>query len=270
MGEIEVKEANVEHFKLEARFYDQVHFEIFNKAEQKYIDETLSRLWKELRSKKSCLDMGCGTGNIAKKELGFFPQVIGLDLSQRMLLPLKERAKSRNLSLICADCENLPFEDNRFDFISMFSALHHLPHPFLALKEMFRTLKIGGMIYVAHEPNALKHRLFLNPIRKMASSLGLFVTKKSSKYPRLVSSQKKLEPLTDVQLKYGFSPKEIKSRLESIGFSNIRVTFHDFVQFILAALPTPLNQLVKLDHFLEKNKIIAPLCWSIIITAKKE
>jgi demethylmenaquinone methyltransferase/2-methoxy-6-polyprenyl-1,4-benzoquinol methylase len=270
MGEIEVKEANIEHFKLEARFYDQVHFEIFNEAEQKYIDETLSRLWKELKSKKSCLDMGCGTGNITKKELGFFAQVIGLDLSRRMLLPLKERAESRNLSLTCGDCENLPFEDNRFDFISMYSTLHHLPHPFLAFKEMFRTLKIGGMIYVAHEPNALKYRVFLGPIRNMASLLGYFVTKKSSKYPRLVLSQKKLGPLTDIHVQYGFSSNQIRSRLESLGFSNVYVAFHDLLQFIFAALPTPLNQLVKLDHFLEKNKIIAPLCYTIIITAKKE
>ena len=150
----------------------------------------------------------------------------------------------------------------------MYSTFHHLPHPFLALREMFRTLRIEGRIYIAHEPNALKYRLFLQPIRMIASLLGQFMAKKSSKYPHLISCQKKLGPLADIQT--GFYPQEIKTRLEFIGFSNINVAFHDFLQFIFVALPRPLNQLVRFDHLLEKNKIVAPLCCTITITAKKE
>jgi ubiquinone/menaquinone biosynthesis C-methylase UbiE len=269
VDKIIVKKANIELHKLEAQYYDQVHFEIFNEAEQKYIDETLSKLWKQLKSEQISLDIGCGTGNIIKREQKFFGQAIGLDLSKSMLLKLKERTESQNLSLVCGDCENLPFKDNIFDFISMYSTLHHLPRPILGLKEMFRALKIGSMIYVAHEPNAQKNRLFLHPIRIMFALLGQFITKKKIKYPHLISCQKKLGPLTDIQAQYGFSSHEIKTRLEFIGFSNVNVAFHDFFQSIFAALPRPFNQLVKLDHLLEENKFIAPLCNTIIITAKK-
>jgi hypothetical protein len=93
--------------------------------------------------------------------------------------------------------------------------------------------------------------------------------KKYSKYPHLTSCQKKLGPLTDIHVQYGFSPQEMKTRLGFIGFSNVNVAFHDFFQFIFAVIPRPFNKLVKLDHLLEKNKIIAPLCNTIIITAKK-
>jgi ubiquinone/menaquinone biosynthesis C-methylase UbiE len=270
MEETKVKKANIELHNVEAQFYDQVHFEIFNEAEQKYIDEKLSKLWTELKVRKICLDLGCGTGNISKKERKFFGQVIGLDLSKPMLLQFKEKTELQNISLSCGDCENLPFKDNTFDFISMYSNLHHLPHPVLALREMFRTLKAGGVIYIGHEPNALKNRLFLNPMRTIFSILGQFVTKKSSKYPSLTLLQKKLGPLTDIQARDGFSSRSIKTTLESIGFSNVCVEFHDFFQFVFVALPRPFNRLVKLDHLFEKNKIIAPLCSTIIITAKKD
>lgn len=197
-----------------------------------------------------------------------FSQVVGLDISRHMLLQLKEKTDSRKLSLICGDCENLPFKDNAFDFISMYSVLHHLPRPFLALKEVFRTPKIEGVVYIAHEPNALKCRLILYPIRRIVSWLGQIVTRKSLKYPNLISYQKKLGPKADIHAQSGFSAQEIKTKLGYIGLSEINIVFHDLFQFIFAALPRPFNRVVNFDHLFEKNKVIAPLCSTIIVLAK--
>ena len=98
---LKCKKANIDLHKLEARFYDQVHFEIFNEAEQRYIVENISKLLEGIKM-RNCLDMGCGTGNITTKEHEFFHYggVVGLDLSKRMLMQLRGRTESRNLSLI--------------------------------------------------------------------------------------------------------------------------------------------------------------------------
>lgn len=44
-----IKRANMELHKLEVQFYEQVRFEIFNEGKQKYIVETLCKLWKQLK-----------------------------------------------------------------------------------------------------------------------------------------------------------------------------------------------------------------------------
>lgn len=264
----EIKKANIELHKREAPFYEQVHFEIFNEAEQKYVDETLSKLWRELKSKKICLDMGCGTGNITRREIKFFDWAIGIDLSRSMLLQFKKRTKSKNLFLVCCDCENLPFKDNTFDFISMYSTLHHLPQPFSALREMFRVLKIEGVTYIAHEPNGLKTRLFLGTFSNIIFKLGRFVTRKSSKYPLLVSCQRKLGSRADIYAQSGFSPQNIKIVLRHIGFSKTNVVYHDLLP-VLTVFPKPFNRLVDHVYLLEKNKIVEPFCSSIVILAKK-
>lgn len=266
---MEVKKANVELYKTEARFYNKMHIEIFNEAEQNYIDEILSRLWKKLGERNLCLDVGCGTGNITKRARSFFNQTVGLDISRDMLLLLKTEEGS-NLLLVCGDCEHLPFRDGAFNFISMYSALHHLPHPFLSLKEIFRTLKSGGIICIAHEPNALKYRLLLYPFRWMFSSfIGRFVTKIVSDYPHFISRKRLLGQKADIYAQRGFLPNEINLKLALIGFSNINVAFHDLFQLIFAGLPNPFRKLVEINYLLERNKMFAPLCATITIIAEK-
>ena len=122
----QVKKANIELHAIESHFYDGVHFEIFNETEQQHIDQTFAELRKRLPARGTCLDMGCGTGNIARRENEIFDWVIGFDISRHMLLEAKRRVRS--LSLVCGDCENLPFKGGTFDFVSMYLTLHHLPN----------------------------------------------------------------------------------------------------------------------------------------------
>ncbi|MBU2052565.1 class I SAM-dependent methyltransferase [Patescibacteria group bacterium] len=83
------------------------------------------------------LDAGCGTGILSD----FFRcDITGLDNSEDML--------SKNFhKCVKGSVEDIPFEDNTFDMVVCRSLLHHLKQPGLALSEMKRVLKQGGLFH---------------------------------------------------------------------------------------------------------------------------
>ena len=80
--------------------------------------------------------------------------VIGIDPGARQL----ERALTETVgseTYLKATAENLPIGDKKSDVVVFFNSLHHVPVNYLerALKEAYRTLKQGGILYVS-EPLA--------------------------------------------------------------------------------------------------------------------
>ena len=70
------------------------------------------------------LDVATGTGDLAITiEKGTGSKVVGLDLSQQMLnvgvIKIKKLKLDGKISMQKGDAENLPFEDNRFDAVSV-------------------------------------------------------------------------------------------------------------------------------------------------------
>lgn len=51
--------------------------------------------------------------------------------------------------------EELPFKDNELDAIFMINVFHHIPRPYLFLREAERTLKPGGKIIMVEPANTL-------------------------------------------------------------------------------------------------------------------
>ncbi|MDR1338844.1 MAG: class I SAM-dependent methyltransferase [Prevotellaceae bacterium] len=76
------------------------------------------------------LEIGSGGGFL--KDV--FPEVITSDI-----LPLE------TVDIVCS-AENLPFDDNALAGIMMLDVFHHIPRPYLFLKEAERTLICGGKI----------------------------------------------------------------------------------------------------------------------------
>jgi phosphatidylethanolamine/phosphatidyl-N-methylethanolamine N-methyltransferase len=67
------------------------------------------------------LEVGVGTG-LALHRHPADTQICGLDLSPEMLARAQQRLHERQLreiSLICADAEQLPFADNSFDCVTL-------------------------------------------------------------------------------------------------------------------------------------------------------
>jgi ubiquinone/menaquinone biosynthesis C-methylase UbiE len=103
---------------------------------------------------KSCiLDIGTGLGSLAREFAKRLPagRVYGIDISVEMLTEAHLINKSEgisNLTLILSDMNHIAFEDNVFDTIVSFGALHHLSTITKAFSEIRRVLKERGEAFL--------------------------------------------------------------------------------------------------------------------------
>ena len=79
-------------------------------------------------------------------------KIIGLDISEGMLAVGKEKISKAKLNdkieMIVGDSENMPFEDNTFDCVSIAFGLRNVTDKDAALKQMHRVLKKGGTLLI--------------------------------------------------------------------------------------------------------------------------
>jgi len=86
------------------------------------------------------VEIGVGTGRFSIS----FGITIGVEPSSAMA----EIARSRGITIYDAQAENLPFDDNAFDFALMVTAICFLEDPLQALKEIRRILRPAGKIII--------------------------------------------------------------------------------------------------------------------------
>ena len=136
--------------------------QMFNKIAQKYdlfndiITFGMHRQWKrfvarqtDLHDEQSCLDLCCGTGDIAREVLRQYPssKVTGLDFSEEML----NIAESKNTSEIAVkyvpgDAMNIPFQDAVFDAVTIGYGMRNVQDISQFLREILRVLKPEGVL----------------------------------------------------------------------------------------------------------------------------
>ncbi len=151
----EIHKANVEVHRQEARYYEALHPEVYSKQEQKRIWTKLKTVdWLVTNNQKNALDVGAGTGNLTGKLLQLGYNVTAIDISPEMSSIMKRKYKayleSKKLNVTNSPIENLNF-DTKFDIITCYSVLHHLPDYILSLQRLTSFLKKGGVIYIDHE-----------------------------------------------------------------------------------------------------------------------
>lgn len=111
---------------------------------RRHLVHTLIKQWIGQTENPLILDIGCGTGAMAK-DLQQYGNVIGCDLRHTAL----EYCRKRSLSeLVQGDITNLPFQDHSFDLIVALDILEHVPDDAAALKELRRVLKPNGRLVV--------------------------------------------------------------------------------------------------------------------------
>lgn len=102
---------------------------------------------------KLILDVATGTGDLALEAMSLNPEkIIGLDIAEQMLVFGRQKVASKGLSekieLIRGDSENLPFEDNKFDAITVAFGVRNFQNLAKGLSEMNRVLRPGGRLVV--------------------------------------------------------------------------------------------------------------------------
>jgi ubiquinone/menaquinone biosynthesis C-methylase UbiE len=99
---------------------------------------------------KKMLDIGCGWGGFVVAAAQMGASVSGCDVDAEVLDVAGLRAKLNGVwpALICAPAEKLPYDDNEFDYVQSICVLEHVKNVALAVKEMVRVLKKGGIAFI--------------------------------------------------------------------------------------------------------------------------
>ena len=115
----------------------------FNRPHNRAAFELETRLLRDLLQPmrgESVVDIGCGTGACMAAFLEMGLQVAGLDPSTYMLdLALKKIG--HRVELYRGYAEDLPFDDNSFNYACLFTTLEFVEDPKKALEEAFRVAK---------------------------------------------------------------------------------------------------------------------------------
>jgi demethylmenaquinone methyltransferase / 2-methoxy-6-polyprenyl-1,4-benzoquinol methylase len=167
------------------------------------------------------LDVATGTGDFAIQALTLNPdKVFGIDISEGMLEVGRKKLRERNLTgkieLQKGDSENLPFEENKFDAVTVAFGVRNFENLEKGLREIFRVLKPGGKLIVLEfsRPKAF-------PMKQGYSVYFKFVLPKIG---RFVSSDKAA---------YTYLPESVEAFpdganflriLETVGFNETRCT----------------------------------------------
>ena len=101
--------------------------------------------YKSFKEKK-VLEVGCGLGTMAMNWAQHGASVTAIDLNPIAIAQTRERFKLLDLqgNILQVDANNMPFEDDAFDYAYSWGVLHHSPHLERSVCEVFRVLRPGG------------------------------------------------------------------------------------------------------------------------------
>lgn len=164
----------------------------------------IDKVWRKKTVKRiaeinpqSILDVATGTGDLAiALEKGTkAAKITGLDLSQGMLDvgidKVKKLGLDHKIDMIKGDSENLPFENDSFDAITVAFGVRNFEHLDKGLAELYRVLKPGGRLAVLEfsQPTSFPFKQFYNfYFKNILPGLGKLVSKDSSAYTYLPES----------------------------------------------------------------------------------
>ncbi len=96
------------------------------------------------RNDLTVLDLGCGTGFFTELLASTYQQVIGVDISSKML-EFTQQNRSGDIQLVAGDAFKMPFSDNSIDCIYSNLAIQWCNPLENVLEELMRILKPGGI-----------------------------------------------------------------------------------------------------------------------------
>jgi excisionase family DNA binding protein len=183
-----VEEENTHYFDQVAPVYNELRKGCYGNALR---DMVISRFPPPAGSQVA--DIGTGTGYLAKNLAQYADKVWAIDSSTAMLEVAANdiiKAGLSNIEFLAGDAHDLPLEDISQERVYANLLLHHLLEPALAIQEMYRVVKPGGLTIIT---DVLQHN------------------------HQWVKQEK-------FDLWLGFEKEEIKSWFNQAGFINIEVT----------------------------------------------
>lgn len=241
---MEVKPYEAEGSKKQqvSKMFDNIakHYDFLNHFLSLGIDKVWRRkMIAELKDVQPLLilDVATGTGDVAIntiKQLNITGlHIIGLDISPEMLNIGKKKIVTEGMSgtidMIVGDSENLPFENNKFDAITVAYGVRNFENLERGLSEMLRVLKPKGKLVVLEfsQPRVFPFRQLFNfYFKNILPLIGKMTSKDNRAYTYLYESVQAFpdgENFLKVLDKTGFKNTACKSL--TIGISSIYTAF---------------------------------------------
>ena len=217
--------------------------EMFNNISAKYdflnhfLSLGIDKLWRKkavkmLRSinPKRILDIATGTGDFALESLSLKPtQIVGLDISSGMLdhgrVKMKKKGVNHIITMQQGDSEDIPYEDNYFDGLTVGFGVRNFENLEKGLGEMLRVVRPGGKLIILEFSKPKKFpikQLFAFYSKNIIPILGKSISKDSNAYtylPESVAAFPEGKDFENILAKVGY--KEINSTLVSGGIATI-------------------------------------------------
>jgi len=221
---VDAKELNALVHDREAEFYDDRFLIDYDARIAREVQRDLRGLLGAVPHVARALDVACGTGygaiGLALGEVA--DEVHATDLSFRMcertVANATETAARAHVTL--ADAERLPYADGLFDLVVARGALHHVPEPLAALREIRRTLKPGGTAIVLAEPTPDGER----QVAAVVGTLVRVIERSRKLLRRAVDQERHTWELASIAANlHTFTPGDIAALAEKAGFEDISV-----------------------------------------------
>lgn len=108
--------------------------------------EKLYELIRPVVKARTVLELAAGTGLIAKNIVRAASHIEVTDASEEMIAEAKRNNRSAKLHFSVWDMFCLPYADKSFDVVIVSNALHIVPEPEKALREIRRVLRDDGVL----------------------------------------------------------------------------------------------------------------------------
>ncbi|MDW9381676.1 bifunctional demethylmenaquinone methyltransferase/2-methoxy-6-polyprenyl-1,4-benzoquinol methylase UbiE [Chryseobacterium sp. JV558] len=185
--------------------------------------------WMKNDNPQEVLDVATGTGDLAITiEKGTGSKVVGLDLSQQMLnvgvIKIKKLKLDGKISMQKGDAENLPFEDNRFDAVSVAFGVRNFENLPKGLAELRRVVKDNKSVYILEfsKVEGFMGPFYMFYFRNILPAIGRLVSKDNRAYTYLPDSVNAFpfgEKMKQILLDTGF--KKVEYKKLSLGIATI-------------------------------------------------
>jgi demethylmenaquinone methyltransferase/2-methoxy-6-polyprenyl-1,4-benzoquinol methylase len=197
----------------------------------------IDKIWRrkainQLRSTpvKKIIDIATGTGDFAIAALKLNPEeVIGLDISAGMLAVGEQKMIKNKVDSIIkmqlGDSENIPYDSNYFDALTVGFGVRNFENLELGLAEMLRVLKPGGKAVILEFSKPKRFpikQIFGFYSRYFIPFFGKRISKDAQAYsylPESVAAFPEGKDFEDILRKIGY--KNIESTLVSGGIATI-------------------------------------------------
>ena len=174
--------------------------------------------WMQSDDPKQILDVATGTGELAiALWKNFRVKITAVDLSQEMLNLADKKIKQlgADITIQKANAENLPFESNKFDAVSVGFGVRNFENLEKGLSELRRVVKENGNVYILEfsKMEGVLSPLYNFYFKKVLPFLAKMISGEKEAYTYLPDSVQNFpcgERMKNILLDLGFSKVEYK------------------------------------------------------------